>query len=95
MAIDTRKIKATDETTLDDVLDAADDGSVRIERDGVEYLLYRDTLNLTDEWDEERAKRVRKMLAETAGILRDIDLSDLIADIKRRRGDDTDPSDWP
>jgi ABC-type nitrate/sulfonate/bicarbonate transport system substrate-binding protein len=71
MAIEAHTIKVTDETTLEDVLNAADDRSVRIERDGVEYLLYRETLNMSDEWDEERAERVRKMLRETAGMWSD------------------------
>ena len=95
MAIKTNTIKVTEDTTLDEVLDAADDNSVRIERDGVEYLLYRETLNMSDEWDEERAERVRKVLRETAGIWKDVDLSGLINDIKRRRGGDLESSEWP
>jgi len=95
MAIETNTIKVTEDTTLDEVLDAADDNSVRIERDGVEYLLYRETLNMSDEWDEERAERVRKVLRETAGIWKDVDLSGLINDIKRRRGGDLESSEWP
>jgi len=95
MAIETNTIKVTEDTTLDDVLDAADDHSVRIERDGVEYLLYRESLDMSDEWDEERAERVRKVLRETAGIWRDVDLNGLIDDIKRRRGGDLESSEWP
>lgn len=67
MAIETHTIKLTTDTTIDEVLDAADDGSVRIERDGVVYLLHRERPEMSDEWDEQRAERVRKILRETAG----------------------------
>jgi hypothetical protein len=85
MATETNTIKVAPDTTLDDILDAADSGSVRIEREGVVYLLERKTLNVSDEWDEERAERVRKALRETAGAWSGDEMKKFIDDFYRRR----------
>jgi hypothetical protein len=85
MAIETNTIKVASGTPIDDLLDAADNGSVRIEREGVVYLLQRETLNMSDEWDEERAERARKALRETAGAWSGDEMKEFIADFYRRR----------
>jgi hypothetical protein len=89
MAIETNTIKVTEDTTLDEVLDSANDHSVRIERDGIVYSLQRTSLNTSDEWDEELAERRRKDLRETAGAWKDLDIEAIRADFHRRRGRDT------
>ena len=85
MATETNAIKLTDETTIDDVLDAADESPVQIDRDGVVYVILRKRLEDPDDWDEELAERRRQDLWETAGAWRDIDTKQLIADIYRWR----------
>ena len=93
MAIETNTIKVTDDTTLDEVLDAADDHLVRIERDGVVYSLQRTSMNTSDEWDEELAERRRKDLRETAGAWKDLDIEAIRAEFRRRRGRGTSDED--
>jgi hypothetical protein len=85
MATDTNEIRLTAETTIDDILDAADEAPVQIDRNGVVYEILRKRLEDPNEWDEELAERRRRDLWETAGAWRDIDTKQMIADIYRWR----------
>ena len=89
MAIETNTIKVNEDTTLAEVLDAANDRSLRIERDGVVYSLQRTSMNTSDEWDEELAERRRNDLRETAGAWKDLDIEAMRAEFRRRRGRET------
>jgi hypothetical protein len=91
MATDTNAIKLTAETTIDNVLDAADESPVQIDRDGVVYVILRKRPEDTDEWDEELAERRRRDLWETAGAWRDLDTRKIFEDFYRRRGEGSYP----
>jgi len=86
MAIETNEIKLTAETTVDEVLDAADEYPVQIDRDGVVYMILRKRLEDANEWDEELAERRRRALRETAGAWKNLDTEKMFEDFYRRRG---------
>jgi hypothetical protein len=86
MATDTNQIKLTAETTINEVLDAADEAPVQIDRDGVVYVIVRKRPEDSDDWDEELAERLRRDLWETAGAWRDLDTQKIFEGFYRRRG---------
>lgn len=94
MVIETRTIKVTVDTTIDDVLDAADDAPVAIERDSVTYTVRRETVD-EDIWKDYDPQAVIDMLEEFKKNPMDIDATQWIAEVYRSREEGSRPDDRP
>jgi hypothetical protein len=96
MAIETRTIKVKADTTIDDVLNAADDAPVTIERHGVTYTVRRG--HATDDeniWKDYDPQAVIDMLEDFKNNPMDIDAAQWIADVYRSREEGSRSDDRP
>jgi hypothetical protein len=86
MAIETHTIRVTDDTTLEEVLDAADDGSARVERNGIAYTILREReTDKEDIWKDYDPQAVIEMLDDFERNPMDIDAKEWIAEIYKAR----------
>ena len=96
MAIETHTINVTTDTTIDDILEAADDAPVTLVRGDDIYTVSR-RLNTDNEdiWANYDPKAAMKALEETAGLWADLDTDQMIEDIYRWRKEGSRPPDRP
>lgn len=91
MAIDHKQrhhtIVAGPRTDLETVLDLADDAPVVIERNGIRYLVERESGSVATSPDR---GAFREALQRTAGTLTGVDGDQLKRDLRRQRGHDDD-----
>jgi len=96
MAIDTTTVSVTANTTLDEVLDAADDTPITIERNGVIYSLARiDPDSNQDIWKGYDPQAVIEMLEDFKHNPLDIDATEWVADVYREREEGSRSDEYP
>lgn len=96
MATETHTIKVTADTTIDDVLDVADDAPVTIKRHGVAYTVRRGHLtNDEDIWKDYDPQAVIDMLEDFKNNPMDIDAAKWIEDVYRLREEGSRSDDRP
>lgn len=96
MAIETHIIKVTADTTIDDVLDAADDAPITIERNGVTYTVLRGREAVDEDiWKDYDPQAVIDMLEDFKNNPMDIDAAQWIADVYRSREEGSRSDDRP
>lgn len=96
MAIEIHTIKVTEETTLAEVLDAADDTPVTIERNATTYTVRRGNAAADEDiWKDYDPQAVIDMLEDFKNNPMDIDTARWIADIYRWREEGSRSEDRP
>lgn len=96
MAIETHTIKTTDKTTLGEVLDAADDAPITLERNGVVYIVLRGRNAVNEDiWKDYDPRAVIDMLEDFKNNPMDIDATQWITDVYRAREDGSRSDDHP
>lgn len=90
-----RTVQVEPGSELGEALAKFDERPVMLEHDGVRYRLNRVEGDAEDVFSTYDPERFRRVLAETAGVLRDVDAEQWIQNIYRWREDGTRPPDRP
>jgi hypothetical protein len=83
MITQTKIVEVQPDSKLDDLLDQADKAPLRIERNGVQYLVTRDPDDPFAYYDP---KRALEGLEKSRGALKGVDIEKLKADLREQRG---------